>query len=391
MVLSDPVFFTGSESARQEEPGSGDGNVVGGTINNSYINQPPLRTALGLPPVLVASASSSSSNKITSQLNTNLDLKRATGFSVDDFLFVLEIRPMHKPGLSAMSEVSRQTVLDGIRTKADHGAQSGREMFLGEVVTSKLLPNSSLDVTLLFNSQHHSWDYSWRSNRWSATNEQHVVDIVVLRYATLAAGDLLLSSCYSSSPFYIISSHKKPGQRLVSSDMEVLNASQVLSGLADPRQSAGASKSAKQTSAGTTAATVVSAGGGADDKSLIAEGAQSLMSLLVRPTSYLFDRQRRPNDNTDLISCAELENDHKRPRLDSTASSASSVASATSTRLATVTDQRLAVNSLDRLLRSPSFPMRFSSELSQPQLLSTAVVSTNGGQENDIIVLPSRE
>lgn len=93
----------------------------------------------------------------------------------------------------------------------------GRELFLGEVVilnnlhstSSSSEPNSNrMEFEITFNSQHHSWDYSWRSNRWSAANEQHVVDIIVLRYDK-QFDDFIVTSSFSTSPFYVTSSHKR--------------------------------------------------------------------------------------------------------------------------------------------------------------------------------------
>lgn len=192
------------------EFGANSDNVDGnGSINNSFHNHPPLN--------LLHAGNNSSA------------------IDINEYLFIAEIRPANKTRISGQNVISKTEIMNQIRTKVENkpGAQS-RELFLGEVSIRTTSTNqSSIDLNVVFNSQHHSWDYSWRSNRWSATNEKHVVDIIVLRYNAINSTDFMVSACYTSNPFYIISSHKKPGQKLVSSDMEVIDASRVLSNLAE--------------------------------------------------------------------------------------------------------------------------------------------------------------
>jgi hypothetical protein len=63
------------------------------------------------------------------------------------------------------------------------------------------------EFTLQFNTEQCSYDYSWRSNRWTGKNETHVIDIICVKQLP---DDLfeVCSSC-TSTPFVISSNHKK--------------------------------------------------------------------------------------------------------------------------------------------------------------------------------------
>ncbi len=233
-------------------------------VNPLYAESGFTLTAMGAKEFSSAAPNPDGSGLLNNAYHNSAALKvlhnTQVGLDVNEYVFLCEIRPLNKPRLSAQYVLPKSEVVAQVRTKqlqtsvggfsligdgniADGSGGSSREVFLGEVTVRNHLISSTtssnvnnkhrLELSVIFNSMHHSWDYSWRSNRWSATNEKHVVDIVALRYNALSPNDFVVSACYTSSPFYIVSSHKKPGQRLVSSDMEVLSASQVLSGMAD--------------------------------------------------------------------------------------------------------------------------------------------------------------
>jgi hypothetical protein len=125
--------------------------------------------------------------------------------NISEFLFIAEIRPLSTPRLSSQGTIRKQDLMDQIRVKNDKNSLN-RELFMGEInVISTTTKEVMFDI--IFNSHLSSWDYSWKSNRWSGPNERHVIDIIVLKYMSIA--DLLVNSFYTSSSFVIVSSHNK--------------------------------------------------------------------------------------------------------------------------------------------------------------------------------------
>lgn len=134
---------------------------------------------------------------------------------INDFIFIMEIRPLSQPRISAQRQLQKQDIISQIRTKFDKTSLQ-KELFMGEIkVLATSIPKEpqigtkEIDLQVVFNSSHSSWDYSWKSNRWSGPNEKHVVDIIVLKYVNALKFEVV--SFYTSDPFIVISSHKKPG------------------------------------------------------------------------------------------------------------------------------------------------------------------------------------
>lgn len=81
------------------------------------------------------------------------------------------------------------------------GGSSAGELVLGKVVYSSSDTEKS-NVHVKFNSEQHSWDYSWKSNRWEV-NKTHVIDVMVLEDA--GNGSLHVLKSYPSQSFTIFS------------------------------------------------------------------------------------------------------------------------------------------------------------------------------------------
>jgi len=142
--------------------------------------------------------------------------------NINDYVFVAEIRPCDKPGISALETVNKADLMSKVRIP--HEKEIGvREIYLGEVEKVKELSDednnyssedNELGVEITFNGRCLSWDYSWRSNRW--IDAHHVVDIIVLTYSS-PTEYTVVDHC-SSSEFYLMSSHKRR-----TSDEEVIH------------------------------------------------------------------------------------------------------------------------------------------------------------------------
>lgn len=126
---------------------------------------------------------------------------------IEDYRFIAEIRPVSQPGVSRVKSIKEEDLQRQIRSKYEKHEANG-EIFQADSANILSMSGKVAEVELTFNSQHCSWDYSWKSNRWSGPQEQHVVDIIVLRNAV--GNDTKVVSFASSSPFVVSSSHKKP-------------------------------------------------------------------------------------------------------------------------------------------------------------------------------------
>ena len=128
-------------------------------------------------------------------------------FDARNYLFIAEIRPVSQPRISAATSISEADLLRQIRTKEK--SETYGELFQADSnIHVEPLSGETWQVELTFNSHHCSWDYAWKSNRWSGPQEQHVVDIIVLK--TASASEHRVVSSKPSSPFVVSSSHKKP-------------------------------------------------------------------------------------------------------------------------------------------------------------------------------------
>jgi len=128
-------------------------------------------------------------------------------FDVKNYLFIAEIRPVSQPRISAAMSISEADLLRQIRTKEK--SETYGELFQADsTIHVEHLSGDIWQVELTFNSHHCSWDYAWKSNRWSGPQEQHVVDIIILK--TASASEHRVVSSRPSNPFVVSSSHKKP-------------------------------------------------------------------------------------------------------------------------------------------------------------------------------------
>ena len=143
------------------------------------------------------SAEMNGSNNIESSSYVNSDLGQ--------YVFMAEVRTSIEKKLSSIFSISKTNLIEKIRTKFDSRTNSDGEIFMADVEVIDECKDGSI-LILQFNSQQCSWDYSWRSNRWSGPNATHVIDIIALKKFD---EDFIISSSGSSSPFVIISSHKK--------------------------------------------------------------------------------------------------------------------------------------------------------------------------------------
>jgi len=128
-------------------------------------------------------------------------------FVPEDYRFIAEIRPVSQPRISGAKHILEADLLRQIRSKYEKNEANG-ELFQADNINVVSSSSSGTEMELTFNSQHCSWDYSWKSNRWSGPQEQHVVDIIALK--SISALDTRVVSFVSSTPFVVSSSHKKP-------------------------------------------------------------------------------------------------------------------------------------------------------------------------------------
>lgn len=108
--------------------------------------------------------------------------ERTTGKKApEDFLsklvFIAEIRPEGVPGLSSNLIVDKARVQAMVRSNVRVNGVAG-ELVLGKVV-HRNSEAGKLCMQVDFNSEQHSWDYSWKSNRWEV-NKTHVIDVMIL-------------------------------------------------------------------------------------------------------------------------------------------------------------------------------------------------------------------
>jgi Helicase associated domain len=135
---------------------------------------------------------------------------------LDRITVIGEIRPFSDQGISSGKKVSRKKLLNELRDIRG-ATKSGGELLLGEM---KIIQEDELNavVTIAFNAEKHSWDYSWKSNRWSGVNNSHVVDVVLVESLTYMRDDgtsndddeLDVYSSACGDTFLILSSHKSP-------------------------------------------------------------------------------------------------------------------------------------------------------------------------------------
>jgi hypothetical protein len=132
-----------------------------------------------------------------------------------EVLLLAEIRPFTEPRISALKSVPKSKILSELRDMRN--PRSGGELVIGKIEI--LIEDSSTAmVKIVFNEAKHSWDYSWRSNRWSGSSASHVVDIILVESCNSALDqcDLKVYSSFSSKPFILMSSHKPSTSKKIS-------------------------------------------------------------------------------------------------------------------------------------------------------------------------------
>jgi len=100
------------------------------------------------------------------------------------------------------------------------------EIFLGDFPPEMITKvDGAEEFTLQFNSEQCSYDYGWKSNRWSGPLETHVIDIICVKQLP---NDIfkICSSC-SSDPFVVLSNHKRRIQTKPESKRGLQDASQM--------------------------------------------------------------------------------------------------------------------------------------------------------------------
>ena len=134
-----------------------------------------------------------------------------------------QIHPISEAGLSSQRSISRAFLMAGLRnSNGSKGTRTTGELFLGRVVVMEEQPDGVALLRVEFNGDRHSWDYSWKSNRWSGESNAHVVDIILIQSlfsSTLNVNpipggriddELVVYSSAHGGTFAVISSHKSP-------------------------------------------------------------------------------------------------------------------------------------------------------------------------------------
>ena len=129
-------------------------------------------------------------------------------YNCERYIYYAEIRPLRQGNLSALDQITERELIQNTRTK---NMNEKGEIFLADFPPQDIRKiEGGEEFSLLFNSEKCSYDYGWRSNRWSGPLENHVVDIICMQERT--TGIFKICSYCFSSPFVIVSSHKRnPG------------------------------------------------------------------------------------------------------------------------------------------------------------------------------------
>jgi hypothetical protein len=172
-----PSYLRNNRSTRQKSlrcfPSCGlKGHVVGGFCGL------PLRVSLGI----------------------NIE-KDAEKLNTEAYIFIAEIRPLATPRMSAEAKINKTDLFSQLRNKYEKGGKVTGELFQADSVVLQTTSDSFAQVDLTFNSQHCSWDYAWKSNRWRGPQELHVVDIIVLK--SISPDKFSVVSYSSSTPFVV--------------------------------------------------------------------------------------------------------------------------------------------------------------------------------------------
>ena len=128
-------------------------------------------------------------------------------FPLERIIIVGEFRPETEPGLVQQMgrELHREEIMKRIRSEQNNAQ------------TNMLLPGSirilnadettdTYSASIVLNESLHSYNYDWKSNRWTALTVRHVIDIVVLSDDSDTC--LTVLGGVSSNSFLILSTKK---------------------------------------------------------------------------------------------------------------------------------------------------------------------------------------
>jgi len=133
------------------------------------------------------------------------DLDTSNIYNCFKYLYYAEIRPSKQRNLSAVEFISGKELIQRTRTKKMN--EKG-EIFLGGFPLEMITKVDGIEeFTLQFNSEQCSYDYGWKSNRWSGPSETHVIDIICVKQ--LPNDVFKICSFCSSDPFVVLSNHKR--------------------------------------------------------------------------------------------------------------------------------------------------------------------------------------
>jgi hypothetical protein len=116
------------------------------------------------------------------------------------FIFLAEVHPTGVNRFSLNSCHSKEHIFNHMKVAKSQGGD-----FIVGLVIGRRECNGKMVLEVEFNKQLHSWDYSWKSNRWSGPSETHIVEVAVLR----DQGSSLQVIGSVNSPHFRIVSNKK--------------------------------------------------------------------------------------------------------------------------------------------------------------------------------------
>ena len=131
---------------------------------------------------------------------------------IERVMIVGEIRPENEPGLALIcgQKIAKNEILECIRSARNKPTNAKYELLAGEFrVLSETDDTYSLGIML--NEALHSYDYSWKSNRWASGTVTHVIDVIALSDDdNNAPGPHTISvlTSASSAPFVVASTKK---------------------------------------------------------------------------------------------------------------------------------------------------------------------------------------
>jgi len=125
----------------------------------------------------------------------------------DKLVVVTEIRPTASCSLSSKERITKDELLLSART-ASRASKKDSEfewLIARQPVNSPMVETAEQYLlTFEFNAEQHSWDYSWKSNRW-VVDETHCFDVIVFKPDAASANVLQQVKTISSKPFTIFS------------------------------------------------------------------------------------------------------------------------------------------------------------------------------------------